>query len=354
MSKHTEVVFSETESRVLKLKVGRCNATDFDQNVLLHEMVTGSYDVCRLKVPSEDEMAALKLDSIGIPYSFSGSIRRYRTPIPEYPKASMRHPVLEFIPYNGEEAHDEILKFMLEETWGDYPIGYYRSPLLHNFCSKETEIESVFQFYRKFNNNQIYSQNSIMFMKDNGEFVGFFALNIVGDHLESHIGGIIRKHRRSGYFHDMLHYIRRFCVDNHLGHFVFGARNENAAVQKAFEQEGFNSIGSENVFHLAPFLSAAAGQEQHYLNQSFNDFQMLREHIGRTVFSLNTALSDMPLSKQHHIRLCQEKSEIVGDHFTTCKLVDSETEQLIIAKVFDKKLKLINLSYFHCRIWMQN
>lgn len=337
MSDHTEVAFSETESHVLKLKVGRCNAIDFEPNELFEQILADGYDVCRLKVPSEDEMAPLKLDSMGIPYSFSGSIRRYRTPIPEYPIASMRHPSLEFIQYDAEESHDELLKFMLEETWGDYPIGYYRSPLLHNFCPKETEIESVFQFYRKFNNNKNYEQNSIMFMKDKGEFVGFFALNIVGEHLESHIGGIIRKHRRSGYFHDMLHYIRRFCVDNHLGHFVFGARNENAAVQKAFEQEGFNSIGSENVFHLCPLLSVGSTDRTFLgVDSSMFDLNGLQSFMHGTVEGAlrDKMILDHRIQKQIFIPIVNLKDGLRGNLILSLDHpIVSEHETMSIAQL---------------------
>ena len=128
------------------------------------------------------------------------------------------------------DAQDRLLKDMLVGTWGDYPLGYYRTPYLQYLSNKEIEIESVFQFYKKFNDNRDYPNNSIMFIRHKDVYVGFFALNIVGSDLESHIGGILAPYRKSGYFLDKLRYIKRFCVDHHLEHFIFGARNENAEV----------------------------------------------------------------------------------------------------------------------------
>jgi hypothetical protein len=144
---------------------------------------------------------------------------------------------------------------MLSETWGSYPLGYYRSPYLNKIINKNDELECVFRFYKKHNLHQNYPLNRIIFMKDQNNFVGFFALNIVNGNLESHIGGILKPFRKGKYFLDMLTYIKSFCVNNNLPYFLFGARNENPIVQKIFHEVGFAPIGTENVFHILPFLS---------------------------------------------------------------------------------------------------
>lgn len=247
--------YSENESKIIGLKIGRFNEDYLDHLRLGYEIVLENYDLCRLKVAAEDEMAAMKLHEMGFPFFFSGSIRRYKTRIHENPPGDFLHPIMTYEMYDGTQ--DDLLKEMMMGTWGTYPLGYYRSPYLCHLVDKEMEIESVFQFYKKSNLNSLNPNNSILFMNDGGKYVGFFALNKVNGNLESHIGGILEPYRKDGYFLDMLRFIKRYCVAHDLPYFVFGARNENAYVQKIFQEVGFKAIGSENVFHITPLLSAS-------------------------------------------------------------------------------------------------
>ncbi|MCO5247759.1 MAG: hypothetical protein M9887_02250 [Chitinophagales bacterium] len=233
--------------------MGRCNEDELEETLLLNEILAGQYDFCRVKNPSEDEMTSLKLYRTGLPFFFSGSIRRYKTPIQQKPEGNFIHPEMTYEMYNGTQ--DGLLMVMLRGTWGIYPLGYYRTPFLKELVDKEKEIKAIFKFYKENNINRLHPENSIMFMNHNGNYVGFFALNKIGGGLESHIGGIIEPYRNGGYFLDMLRYIKNFCVDNHLAHFAFGARNENAEVQRIFQYVGFQPIGTENVFHVLPMLS---------------------------------------------------------------------------------------------------
>lgn len=247
------IIHSTVESESLGINIARCNQSYFDEKDLFKSILEGAYDVCRLKVASEDEFAPLRMSQMGMPYFFSGSIRRYRTPIKNIERLKFKHDNLIFETYERESS--ALLFEMLKDTWGAYPIGYYRTPILESFISKEMEIKSVFNFYKENNLPENNPNNSIRFIKHNGVYVGFFALNIVGNHLESHIGGILKAHRDGGYFHDMLVFIKKYCLEHGLAHFVFGARNENAEVQRIFHFAGFLPVGSENVFHIVPLIS---------------------------------------------------------------------------------------------------
>jgi hypothetical protein len=249
----TIVDHSETESEVLGLRISRCNQNLFDETELYSGIVAGQYDICRVKVASEDEFAPYRLEKTGLPYFFSGSIRRYKTRITEEPTGTYNYPDLKWEYYDGTQT--ELLKDMLVGTWGTYPIGYYRSPFLSELLDKEQEIESVFQFYKKNNDSRINPDNTIVFIKHGENYVGFFALNKLNGNLESHVGGILKPYRKGGYFLDKLRYIKEYCIDHQLEHFIFGARNENAEVQRIFQYVGFQPVGSENVFHVASLLS---------------------------------------------------------------------------------------------------
>ena len=245
--------YSATESIILGLKIGRCNTNFFDETELYNSILNDKYDLVRLKVCAEDEYAPMRLEKTGIPYFFSGSIRRYKTKILSKPEGSYNYPDLKWEQYDGSQ--EKLLKDMLIDTWGDYPIGYYRSPYLSQLISKEMEIESVFQFYKNANLPRNNPNNGIVFIKHGDNYVGFFATNIVNGNLESHIGGILKPYRKGGYFLDKLRYIKEMCVEKKLTHFVFGARNENSDVQRIFHHVGFQGIGSENTFHIASLLS---------------------------------------------------------------------------------------------------
>jgi hypothetical protein len=268
------VEYSKTESEMLNLKIGRCNSDYFDENKLKQEIFAGSYDVCRVKVTAEDEYVVRRLEQLGFPYYFSGSIRRYKTPIEQNHQTDLIHSDMDFIEYSV--AYEKELFELLKDTWGDYPIGYYRTPIINQFCNKENEIQSVFQFYKEHNLPSNNPNNSIMLMRHNGLFVGFFALNKVDNHLESHIGGILKKHQKEGYFFDMLAYIKNYCLQNNLSHFVFGARNENAKVQKIFHAAGFIPVGSENVFHVVSLLSKLDSEKQKIDENTFDRRQAFK------------------------------------------------------------------------------
>lgn len=303
----TQIVFnSQNETDILGFKVSRCNEEDVNEQQLLKEIFKGQFDICRLKLPAEDEMISNKLESIGMPFFFSGSIRRYKTPIKEKPSGDFFHPKMTYEMYNGSQ--DILLMEMLKGTWGDYPLGYYRTPYLCELVNKEIEIESVFQFYKKSNLNSLNPHNSIMFMNDQGKYVGFFALNEIDGRLESHIGGILEPYRKGGYFLDMLRYIKNYCLDHELSHFVFGARNENATVQKIFQDVGFRPIGSENVFHILPFMSLSQVDSLVLKNQN-DDIQNLLSIVNEYATKYFT---DFKISKfqSSEINLKDEMNEL--------------------------------------------
>lgn len=303
---HQQIIdFSHTESETLQLKIGRCNQAHVDEHILLKELLAKRYDICRLKVPSEDEYISNRLNQIGVPFFFSGSIRRYKTPISTHHSTALKHPDMVFEDFDGSQ--EELLFNMIKETWGNYPIGYYRTPIIKHLVTKEIELQSVFNFYKVQNNPNNNPQNRMMFMRHNGEYVGFFALNIVEGHLESHIGGIRKEFQHSGYFYDMLAFIKNHCLEKGLSHFVFGARNENAQVQRIFHHAGFVPIGSENVFHLTPMLSVDSSflgnkfKEKHLQEQKLEDFYAFKSTLDlskvKTAKESLVVLSDTPIKQ---------------------------------------------------------
>jgi len=339
----TCVDLSANETDVLGLKTGRCNAESLDEEALTSQILEGEYDICRLKIPAEEEMASVKLHRTGLPFYFSGSIRRYKTRITEDLPGDYYHPEMNYEMYDGSQ--DGLLKELLTGTWGTYPLGYYRTPYLNHLVSKEKEIESVFRFYKKYNLNKDYPSNSILFMYDKGNYVGFFALNVVGGNLESHIGGILSPYQKGGYFLDMLRYIRQYCIRHDLHYFLFGARNENAQVQKIFQEVGFKACGSENVFHLPALLSHTA-RPSVSLVFSLTDvtFEALSAGIYREV---NSVLSQTGISGIHTFKTRYfDKKLLSGKYTITIRFpVMNDAEVLLMFRVFNPDGENIGFGY---------
>lgn len=259
MISQTVIDFSPIESEVLGLRIGRCHCSALDPPAFRKSALDGEFDLIRLKVPAEAEMMPALLFQSGLPAFFSGSIRRYDTRIHAAPEGEYHHPDLIFEEYDGSQ--DVLLKDMIRGTWGTYPIGYYRTPLLAELINKEAEIESLFRYYKKYNLRAHHPFNSIQFIRQGDRYIGFFALNHVNGNLESHIGGILEPYRHGGYFLDKLRFIKLYCLEHRLDRFLFGARNENPGVQRIFQYVGFQPVGTDNVFHLPLFLHRRAEQE---------------------------------------------------------------------------------------------
>lgn len=279
MENSTPLDYSEIESALLGFKIGRCNVEDLNENILLKKIIEGKFDIVRLKVPAEDEEISNKLSNLNFPFYFSGSIRRYKTKISNKPSGDFINKSLKFEKYDGTQ--DKIFEELLTDTWGKYPLGYYRTPILNKLISKSDELKCLYTFYKHQNLNQNNILNTMMFMKDRGQYVGYFALNIIDKNLESHIGGIKKEFQKDGYFLDMLRYIKNHCIDENLENFVFGARNENALVQSIFHKVGFVPIGNENVFHITPFLNGEC--EKLDINASkinaANSFEVINQYL---------------------------------------------------------------------------
>lgn len=249
----TRIDYSATESETLGIKIGRCNTDYFDEKELYRLITEGAYDLCRVKVCAEDEFAQFRLAQTGLPAFFSGSIRKYKTKITEKPAGGYIYPDLIWEEYDGSQ--EALLRDMLVGTWGKYPLGYYRTPFLNLIVDKKKEIESVFRFYKKQNNPNVNPDNTLIFIRHRGNYVGFFALNKVKGNLECHIAGILEPYRSRVYFFDWIRFAKEYCITHQLKYFIFGARNENSGVQRIFQYAGCEAIGSENVFHIPSLLS---------------------------------------------------------------------------------------------------
>ena len=250
----SHVNYSAIESQTFGLKIGRYNASLIDHRVLQQNVIEGAYDLCRVRTTAKDEFAPAKLEKIGMPYYFSGGVRRYTVNVNKYPIAPFHHPDLVFELYDGSQR--ERVAYQLYHTWGEYPLCYYRTPMINHFIDKELESQALIDFYCKYNDNSTFPQSYLWLLNDKGKDVGFIALYVYpeDDMVDSTIAGILPTYQQDGYFVDILRHIRQFCRSIGLTYFCCGARNENIRSQMAFEKEYMKGYQVDYVYHVVSLL----------------------------------------------------------------------------------------------------
>lgn len=246
------VVYSENETKHFGLKVGRYNTDSIDPDLLKTEFHRNDYDLVRVRTNINDEFAVSKLFETGIPFYFSGGIRRYKVNVWDAPLPPLINPKTDFELFESNDQHLAAFNDILKDTWGGYPLGYYRSPQLNNHIDKELEHKTLFNYYASNYDNTMHPDKYLWLMKQEQEVIGFIALNIIQGEksVDSTIAGIAQQHQKSGHFIDVLRHIRYFCQAHQLDYFLCGARQENLRSQKAFESEYMKCYACEYIFHV--------------------------------------------------------------------------------------------------------
>lgn len=251
--------YSKIESEIFKLNVGRVDVEVIDEREIAEFIKDGAYDLVRIKTGSADEMASDKLAKTGFPFYFSGGIRRYRVNVWEAPLPELLNPSLRFELYIGEEGQKTVLRDVIRQTWGRFPLGYYRTPVINKLVDREMELEALTTFYLENNNNRTAPDNYMWTLYDGDLYVGFIALFMYKKEkmVDSTIASTLPAYRKAGYFIDILRFIRRFCREHELDYFTCGARSENHRSQQLFEREHMICIDSQYVYHMVPMLGKA-------------------------------------------------------------------------------------------------
>lgn len=244
--KKSSIIYSENESKILGFKIGRYDCDEIDIILLEEEISQFNYEIIRVKTSVNDEYASLKLSQLGLPFYYNGSIRRYEVNCKEAPLPDFTSNQINFVSYNESDAEE--LYSLLLDSWGDHPIGYYRLPGLSEKITKEKEIQCVYEYYKNYFISESNQNNRLWLMKYKDQTIGFFALTILNDMVDSTIAGIYKKFQNQGLFPNILRKIRAFCRENDLTYFVCGARNENIYSQRAFENDYMKYYKGENVY----------------------------------------------------------------------------------------------------------
>lgn len=251
-----KINFSEVESKVFDLRIGRLDLQGaLDADCFVEQVKDLKLDAVRLKVPIEYETINLDLHQCAYPFYFSGAIKRYEVDCFKAPDVALDDGV-SFHLFEGSKKDLQAFYDILKDTWGKYPLGYYKTPGLNQWITKEMELEALFAYYSKRNNHKAHSDAYLWFLQYHGELAGFIALytypgeSFETSYIDSTIAGIKTDFQNKRLFPNILRHIRTFCRTNNLRYFRCGARMENFYSQKAFEKDYMCGIGVDLVFHV--------------------------------------------------------------------------------------------------------
>lgn len=248
------IEFSETETRCLKLKFGRYNASQVDPKYIKAAILEEKYDVVRVKTCASDELVSINLEQTGFPFYFNGGVRRYQVNCFEAPLPPFTSPDISFELFTGQKM--DIFEQIMFDSMGDNPLGYYRSPLLSKKITRDMEVKCLFEYYSHYNNNSRFSDNYLWFMKVGEDYAGIIALYVYRDKsmVDSTLAGFMKNYQSKGLFPNILRHIRNFCREQNLTYFCCGARLENLHSQWAFEKDFMKGTGVDYIFHVVPLL----------------------------------------------------------------------------------------------------
>ncbi len=250
------IVTSLNETERLGLKVGHLTTEALDPAALSAALIEGRFDLCRLKIRVDHapDSGVAALESAGFPYYHAGGILRYRV---DYRRTRYRPRApedvgLEFL--HVDESNRPRLAALVRESFGDDPIGYYKTPWLAAIVSKDAELDCLIDYYL---DGRVTEKLELIVRKD-GRDAGFIVLSIDGGTVHTPLLGILPEMRGLALFHPMRDYIHSYASERGMRE-EEGARIDNLMSQNLFGQDGLEHVANETIFHVLPLLSRSVG-----------------------------------------------------------------------------------------------
>jgi hypothetical protein len=226
------IVYSDIESDVFGLNTGRIEEKEFNSVLLSEEWNKRNYHLVRIRVPSGFIQINDVLHKAGHEFYFAGGIRKLifeeTTPIP----AGFINTDLSVELYDGSQK--KALEHIIDVSFSQNPVGYYRTPNLNRFITKDLELQAMKQYYVKYYNSSEHPSNFIFFMKRGEEYAGLCALKLTEEWMDCPLGAVVPEVRNQSVFYDILRHSRRFAAERGVKRIRAGMRLENSVSQYVF------------------------------------------------------------------------------------------------------------------------
>lgn len=240
--------YSESESKILKIRVGRSELEDLDTNKLLEDIVRKNYDVVKLAVPSIIPNLYSKLDSLCIPYYVLGILSRYRLILSGYQLKEYNSDSIDFEIYDGNQY--DMLKNLAKGSFQETPGSYFSNPLIDSIISHEQQLECFAEYVCSFN-NQISPSKFMYLTKIKGEYVGFIGGEWINNNdILATLAGVIPEMREKGIYKDIVRFMQNWSYKNNVRWLFADGQIQNPVVQKVYVREDMIVTGGYINIHI--------------------------------------------------------------------------------------------------------
>lgn len=242
--------FSVEESEFFGLKIGRADATNFQLAEFEASIKRDKFDVVRIRVDESDSQTIRQLRSLPYRCHDYGSIIKYELPVEGLTYSDYLNPEVSLKVYDGSDS--DSVKGIIVGGIAENPIGYWSTPGLESFISRDNEVEYLSEYY---SNYYITPEKQLWFMEWNGTPVGFVASNFENGVMDTPLAVVLPEYRGKKLLHEIMISRNNYGIKHGLRLITNGARANNEASQHVFTKFGMQIIGQDKVYHILPMLS---------------------------------------------------------------------------------------------------
>ncbi|MDZ4844783.1 MAG: hypothetical protein SH857_04450 [Chitinophagales bacterium] len=251
-----DIAYSAFESDFFNLRVFRSLGSDLpDAETLRSFCLNENIDLLRLKIDiTQEENINNTLYNTGFPFFYSHSVMTVFADYLHDELPAYKNENLAFEKYNRtknkERFHDLVFNGM-----GDNPIGYYKTPLINEYISKENEAHCYADYYTQLYDSSQKEKLAFLMSKD-GKDAGVFVFELEGNStIHTSMAALLPQHRSSGLFHDMKVFRQHYCIENGITNAYAGFRINNFHTPNSLLKTGYKIVRAEHIFHLPLLLS---------------------------------------------------------------------------------------------------
>jgi len=245
--------YSMEESEFFGLKIGRADGADFDSKSFKQQIENQKFDVIRLRVDETDEQTRNSLQSLNFPIHHHGSIVKYELPVFGLSHSDYLNPEVTLKVYDGKDS--DTISRLIESGSAKDPIGYWSTPALCDFVTRQDEVQYLSEYYSK-----LYAspERQLWIMQWNGTPVGFVANNFKDGVMDTPLAVVLPEYRGKKLLHEIMISRNNYGLKHNLDFITNGARVDNPASQHVFTKFGMRATGIDKVFHIVPLLTKLA------------------------------------------------------------------------------------------------
>lgn len=329
-------MLSDIESAVFNCKVGRAETNVLDAFNFEQSLIKQSIDFCRLKLDSSNLKNYRAIAQLNMPHQFCGSILKYKMDFFNLPKPFYKNKDLIFEVYNPS-TQKNILRNLVEHTFINDPIGYYKNHLLSKILTKQQEVECMSKWYVKHCDD---SKNKMVLMKSEDEYIGYISIfKTAEDIVNTPIAGVLPKFQGQKMFDDLRTYRHLYCLENKIQYGTAGARIENNYSQQTFIKDGMQQIGNEAIYIVTPFL----GEKNNIIEGEINYILADYEIFDRT--------KDFLLDFKHlmsYSKTCLSVKKEAVVKYVISLPVNTDQKKILVVRYFNVSDELCLVNWLEC------